>query len=259
VRILIVDDSEDSRDIIEAMLLSAGYSDICVARSAWEAFNLMDIGLPLGKVGPQVDIVLLDVVMPKVGGIEACARIRTDTRYGDIPVIMVTSVDDIDSLSNAFAAGANDYITKPVNRVELLARVRAALKLKVELERRQAREHELVTFMSDRGERGAPRLVDDITGLLVGEVAEAYLMAAAESTGAETIAVVILAIDRLEAHRAAQGNDAARSILAQVRPGGATAYGKRQRGRGGLSQRTNHIGCARVPRRAGPAVRRAIM
>jgi PleD family two-component response regulator len=216
MRILIIDDSEDSCDITEAALSSAGYSDICVAHSAWEGFRLMDIGSPSAKEGAQVDIVLLDIVMPHVDGIEACARIRSDPRYGDIPIIMVTSVDDIDSLANAFVAGASDYITKPVNRVELLARVRAALKLKTELERRQARERELLLFMSTWGERRASQWIDDVTGLFVGEVAEAYLMAATEVATAESTAVVVLAIDRLDAHRAAHGDDAARSIQARV-------------------------------------------
>ena len=216
MRILIVDDSEDSRDITEAALLSAGYSDICAAHSAWEAFKLMDIGCPSHKGGAQVDIVLLDIVMPEVDGIEACARIRNDARYADIPIIMVTSVDDIDSLANAFVAGASDYITKPVKRVELLARVRAALKLKTELERRQARERELLVFMSNWGERRASLWFDDVTGLFVGEVAEAYLMAASDWKAAETSAVVMLAVDRLEAYRAAHGDGAARSILARV-------------------------------------------
>src|SRR4030088_3418723 len=129
---------------------------------------------------------------------------------------MVTSVDDIDSLANAFVAGASDYVTKPVNRIELLARVRAALKLKTELERRQARERELLVFMSTWGERRASLWIDHVTGLFVGEVAEAYLMAAPEPVHAETSAVVVLAIDRLEAHRVAQGGDAARAILVRV-------------------------------------------
>jgi PleD family two-component response regulator len=216
MRILIVDDSADSRDITEAALVSAGYSDICVADSAWEAFKLMDIGFPCSKNDAQVDIVLLDIVMPEVDGIEACARIRSDPRYADIPIIVVTSVEDIESLANAFVAGASDYITKPVNRVELLARVRAALKLKVELERRQERERELLVFMSTWGERRASLWVDDVTGLFVGEVAEAYLMAASGSAVGETSAVVVLAIDRLEAFRAARGDDAARLVLARV-------------------------------------------
>ena len=216
MRILIVDDSDDARDLTEAALASSGYSDIRVARSAWEAFKLMDIGCPSNNVGPQVDIVLLDIMMPEMDGIEACARMRTDARYADIPIIMVTSVEDLDSLANAFVAGASDYVTKPVKRIELVARVRAALKLKIELERRQARERELLVFMSSWGERRAALWVDKATGLFVGEVAEAYLTAATDWPDAETSAVVVVAIDRLEAYRAVQGEDAVRSILARV-------------------------------------------
>jgi len=127
LRILIVDDNEDSRDLTEAALVSAGYADICVADSALEALRLMGISGASHNGGPQVDIVLLDVVMPEVDGIEACARIRRDTRYSDTPIVMVTSADDIETASNAFQAGANDYITKPVNREELLACIRAGL------------------------------------------------------------------------------------------------------------------------------------
>ena len=69
---------------------------------------------------------------------------------------MVTSLDDMESLASAFIAGANDYITKPVNRIELTARVRAALKLKSELEQRRAREQELLGFVSGWGDRAPP-------------------------------------------------------------------------------------------------------
>ena len=118
---------------------------------------------------------LLDIVMPEMDGVEACARIRNDPRYADLPIIMVTSLDDMNSLANAFVAGATDYVTKPVNRVELVARVRAALRLKQELDRRQARERELLTFLSSWGDRRASLLIDEATGLFVGEAAEAYL------------------------------------------------------------------------------------
>ena len=217
MRILIVDDSPEFCDLTEAALLSAGYTDVATAPSAWDAFKFLDIiGRLSNHDGAQADIVLLDVVMPEVDGIEACARIRSDERYADIPIIMVTSLEDMESLANAFVAGASDYITKPVKRVELLARVRAALKLKSELERRQARERELLVFMSSWGERRAALWIDDATGLFVGEVAEAYLMAATESETARSSAVLVLAVDRLEAYRAAQGEAAARAVLARV-------------------------------------------
>jgi sigma-B regulation protein RsbU (phosphoserine phosphatase) len=127
MRLLVVDDSEYSRAITQAALASAGYSDIRCAKSAWEAFEFMDIVWPVKTRRPQADIILLDVVMPAVDGIEACARIRSDTRYSGVPIIMVTAVDDIDRLTDAFVAGASDYVTKPIVRADLLARVGAAL------------------------------------------------------------------------------------------------------------------------------------
>jgi CheY-like chemotaxis protein len=130
VRVLIVDDYENSRDLTEAAFVTAGYSDVCVAGSAREAFKMMDIGWPSSKDGAQVDLVLLDIAMSGMDGIEACARIRCDSRYADTPIIMLTAIDDLDSLTNAFVAGASDYITKPIDRVELLERVQATLKLK---------------------------------------------------------------------------------------------------------------------------------
>ena len=211
MRILIVDDSEDSRDITEAALLSAGYRDITMATSALEAFALLGILEETASEGATADIILLDIVMPEVDGIEACARIRKDARYCDIPIIMVTSLEDMESLSNAFVAGATDYVTKPVNRTELVARVRAALKLKSELDRRQARERELVSFLSSWGQRRAKILVDDVTGLFVDEVAEAYLSTVG-AAGHDQVSVLALTVDRIESYRATHGEYAARCV-----------------------------------------------
>jgi PleD family two-component response regulator len=215
MRILVVDDLEDSRELTEAALLSAGYNDVQTAESAWEAFKKLDLGRGFEE-SPTFDLVLLDIVMPEIDGIEACARIRSDVNYADTPIIMVTSLADMDSLANAFVAGATDYITKPVNRVELVARVRAGLKLKAELERRQMRERELLAFMSSWGDRHATLWIDETTGLLVGEVAEAYLTAATASDQDDVVSILALAIDRLDALRLRRGEEAARRILVQV-------------------------------------------
>ena len=215
MRILIVDDAEESREIIEAALWSGGYKDVITAASGWEAVKVLDVGNARAGA-PAADIVLLDVMMPEIDGIETCARIRNDPRYVDTPIIMVTSLDDMEALSSAFVAGANDYINKPLNRVELIARVRAALKLKAELERRQARERELLQFLSSFGDKHATVWIDEATGLLVGEVAEAYLTSVTERHPEEAVAVLALAVDRLDAIRATQGDGAVRKILAQV-------------------------------------------
>jgi PleD family two-component response regulator len=198
------------------VLLAAGYEDVATAGSATEAYEILAVGSPAHATPVPVDLVLLDIVMPEVDGIEACARIRKDPRCADVPIIMVTSLADMDSLANAFVAGATDYITKPLNRVELLARTRSALKLKSELDRRQAREHELLQFMSTWGDRRASHWIDDTTGLFVGEVAEAYLIAAASLPSESDSSVIALRIDRLDAYRATQGDAAAAGIMARV-------------------------------------------
>ena len=215
MRILVVDDQEDARDLTEGALLSAGYTDLVSASSGWDALKILDVG---GKTdaAPAFDVALLDIVMPEIDGVELCARIRNDARYADLPIIMVTSLDDTTSLSNAFVAGANDYVTKPVNRIELVARVRAALRLKQELDRRRAREIELLSFLSGWGDRRANILIDETTGLLVGEAAEAYLTGAPGSESDDIVSILVLALDRFEVYRAAHGDAAARGVLAGV-------------------------------------------
>jgi PleD family two-component response regulator len=211
----VVDDQEDARDLTEGALLSAGYADVATAASGWETLKILDIGRTTNDE-PPFDLVLLDIVMPEMDGVEACARIRNDPRYADLPIIMVTSLDDMSSLANAFVAGATDYITKPVNRVELVARVRAALRLKQELDRRQARERELLAFLSNWGDRRASLLIDEATGLFVGEAAEAYLSGTSGEEAEEVISILALSLDRFDVYRAANGDTAARGVLTEV-------------------------------------------
>ncbi len=215
MRLLVVDDSEDSRDLTEGALLSAGYADILTATSGWEALKILDIGRTTDE-NPSVDVVLLDIVMPEMDGVETCARVRNDPRYADLPIIMVTALDDMNSLSNAFVAGATDYVTKPINRIELVARVRAALRLKQELDRRQARERELLAFLSSWADRRADVWIDEATGLFIGEAAESYLKSACGSDDDQVISVLALALDRFDGYRSGNGETAARGVLAQV-------------------------------------------
>jgi CheY-like chemotaxis protein len=129
VRILLVDDHEESREITEAVLASAGFGDVVTAASAWAALKMLGIWRATDR-GPNVDLILLDIVMPNIDGIEICARIRKDERYANLPIIMLTSLDDQGSLTDAFSAGATDYIAKPFSRTELVTRMQAAVKLK---------------------------------------------------------------------------------------------------------------------------------
>lgn len=139
--ILIVDDAPDQQLLLRAILGKAGHTDLLSANSAITAFPLLDMD---GQEPPsQIDLILMDVLMPELDGVEACRQIKSRPHLCDIPIIMVTANNDLSNLKTAFAAGANDYITKPVHSVELLARVASALTLKKEMDCRKAREGEL--------------------------------------------------------------------------------------------------------------------
>ena len=139
--ILIVDDSPDQQALLRSILGKAGYNDVLTADSARSASALLHLD---GETPSQrIDLILMDVLMPEQDGVETCRQIKRCANFRDVPVIMVTAKNDLSNLKEAFAAGAMDYISKPVNSVELLARVSSALLLKQEMDRRKNRELEL--------------------------------------------------------------------------------------------------------------------
>lgn len=130
--IAIVDDNPVNLIVIEKILKSAGYSSFWKAESAMELLErLAEEARELSGRTP-VDLILMDMMMPGIDGIEACRRLQQDERLRDIPVIIVTALGDSNKLAEALEAGASDYVTKPVNKIELIARIRAALRLKYE-------------------------------------------------------------------------------------------------------------------------------
>lgn len=140
MQILLVDDDVDSLVLLEQILRQAGYDRIRTAMSVHEALQI----LHHPDVAGQVDVILMDLMLPQVTGIDGCRYIKEQEHLRDIPVIMVTARTGENDLEQAFAAGANDYITKPFRKVELLARLRPALGLKQERDWRKARERELL-------------------------------------------------------------------------------------------------------------------
>jgi putative two-component system response regulator len=119
-RILIVDDHEPSRSLLAALVRSLGY-EVETARDGLEA---------LAKLPLDIDLVLLDVVMPGLDGFQIARRIRSHSDSRDLPIIMVTALDSREDRLRAVDAGASDFIAKPVESVELRARVGSQLRLK---------------------------------------------------------------------------------------------------------------------------------
>lgn len=139
--ILIVDDSPDQQTLLRSILGKAGHDDVLSADSAKSASLLLNLGGD--ATSHKIDLILMDILMPEQDGVETCRQIKRCAHLQDVPVIMVTAKNDLSNLKEAFSAGAMDYISKPVNSVELLARVSSALLLKQEMDRRKNRELEL--------------------------------------------------------------------------------------------------------------------
>ncbi|AIQ49390.1 response regulator [Paenibacillus sp. FSL R7-0273] len=135
MKILIVDDNPTNVIIIREILKKEDYRNFITASSAKEMLKILGVGAGSETQRPRpsdVDLILLDMMMPEMDGIEACRVVQQYDHLRDIPIIMVTAVGDSKKLAEALDAGAGDYVTKPINKVELMARIRLALRLKRE-------------------------------------------------------------------------------------------------------------------------------
>jgi putative two-component system response regulator len=112
--VLIVDDEYVGRETLQSVLEGEGYR-LEMAENGWQAIEKAKALLP--------DVILLDVMMPGMTGYEVCQRIRNDPQVAEIPIIILTALDDRESLLNSLKAGADDFISKPFDRYELRARL----------------------------------------------------------------------------------------------------------------------------------------
>jgi len=120
-RILIADDNQPNRELLEAYL-----SDLdCESEIAVDGQDTLD------KIRTfKPDLVLLDVMMPKLSGFEVCKKLKQDAQTRRIMILMVTALNELGDIERAVTAGTDDFLSKPVNKVELLKRVENMLKLK---------------------------------------------------------------------------------------------------------------------------------
>lgn len=165
MKILIVDDSVHVRLQIQAFLAAGGYRDLIFADSAAQAFTYLGIaGKPF--TAAEVDLILMDIQMAGTDGIEATQTIKAKSAYKDVPVLMITGEDTEESLERAFSAGAVDYITKPLRKLELLARVGSFLMLRQETIKRKEREQDLINLTAElRKANSALSRIAELDGL----------------------------------------------------------------------------------------------
>jgi len=160
-RVLVVDDLLPNIKLLEARL-TAEYFDVITATNGFEALELCRAG--------SCDIVLLDVMMPGMDGFEVCRRLKADAATMHLPVVMVTALDQPADRVRGLSVGADDFLTKPVDEIALIARVRSLARLKMTIDELRARaatsghlglRDAADLSRTDTGERGRILLVDD--------------------------------------------------------------------------------------------------
>jgi adenylate cyclase len=176
-RILIVDDNETNRDILVTRLNGHGY-ELLQAADGEEALASARATLP--------DLILLDIMMPKIDGIEVCRQLKSDPALPFMPIILVTAKADSKDVVAGLDAGADEYLTKPVDHMALLARVRSVLRLKELHDKVTAQAASLATWNQTLEQRVADQLgeIDRMQRLkrfLSPQIAEVILSGGADS------------------------------------------------------------------------------
>jgi diguanylate cyclase (GGDEF)-like protein len=171
---------------------------------------------------PLADLVLLDIQLPGKDGIEGCRELKQNDQFQDVPIIMISGLDQMNNLEAAFAAGAIDYLTKPPNRLELKVRVSSALKLKGEIDGRKARERDLLhlTAQLEAANLELQRLSsrDGLTGLANRQasadfLSREWLRAAREQ---KEFSVIMIDIDFFKRYNDSHGHLAGDDCLKRV-------------------------------------------
>jgi len=130
--VLVVDDNAQNVELMQAYLETLN----CTVHTAGDGVEAL---AQVPKVKP--DLILLDIMMPRMSGFEVCRRLKADPKTRDIPILMVTALNELGDIERGVESGTDDFLTKPINKLELLTRVKSLLRvrhLKSELDRTMA-------------------------------------------------------------------------------------------------------------------------
>lgn len=183
-KILIIDDEPDNFDVIETLLDQENYQLNYVGNGI-EALELL--------ANFQPDVILLDIMMPQMNGIEFCQKFKSNPEWKHIPVIIVTALTAKEDLSRCISIGADDFISKPVNGIELRSRVRSMLRIK--------QQYDALQETLDLREDIAKMIVHDLRNPLSSIVFAAHILQSNnyyQEKQQEKIQEIILATNRLQ-------------------------------------------------------------
>jgi putative two-component system response regulator len=211
--ILVVDDKPQNIELLEAYLVPQGY-EIVKAANGEEA---------LGKLsGNQIDLILLDVMMPGMDGFEVTRRVRQDNTHRLLPIILVTSLRETEDRVKGIEAGCDDFLSKPVDKMELLARVRSLLKVKAYNDLMSNYRKELeseVTRRTEELKQALENLQQDITERKRAEEELQLTLESLRKAVGTTIQVMVSAVEARDPYTAGhqiRSADLARTIATEM-------------------------------------------
>ena len=167
INILVVDDDQDMRMLLENYLKKLEVEKIHFTETAKKTYELLKIADL--KADPKVDLIILDIILGDENGIYICKKIKKHPAYKEVPIVMITAQKESEFLKEAFEAGAMDYLKKPIKKIEFMARVNSAIRLRKETKARIEREKELLQLSEELKKANQKlekmALVDGLTGI----------------------------------------------------------------------------------------------
>lgn len=149
MKIMIVEDCIEEQKLISHFLKNEGYADLITFSSAMRAYDFLEDCINSTEEDLLPNLILIDIVMQGMGGIELCQIIKNRTFLRHIPVLMITSTNELTLLDKAYRVGANDFITKPIKPIELIARVKQSIELHKEKTSKRKLEERLFQIVNE--------------------------------------------------------------------------------------------------------------